>query len=127
VRFLLDESADARLAPWLRSLGHDVTAIAIDHPASLADLQVLAIARRERRVLITDDRDFGELIFVRKLPHAGVIYLRLGEYADLETRIERLAYVLTHHAAHLDTFLVVTRLRVRVTGTTATDEDTELD
>lgn len=117
MRFLLDESADARLAPWLRSLGHDVTAIAVDHPASLADLQVLAIARRERRILITDDRDFGEMIFAQGFPHAGVIYLRLGEYADLGTRIERLTHVLAHHAGQLDAFLVVTPDRVRVAGT----------
>lgn len=55
MRFLLDESADARLTPYLRSLGHDVTAVSVDHPASLGDQEVLAIAHRERRVLIADD------------------------------------------------------------------------
>lgn len=113
MRFLLDESADARLAPWLRSLGHDVTAIAADHPASLRDREVLAIARREGRILITDDRDFGELVFAHRQPHTGVIYLRLGVYADLSLKIDRLAYALEHHTAELDRFLVVTRKHVR--------------
>jgi predicted nuclease of predicted toxin-antitoxin system len=62
VRFLLDESADFRLAPFLRDLGHNVTAIAHDFPQSLLDTEVLAIALRERRTLITNDRDFGEMI-----------------------------------------------------------------
>lgn len=124
MRFLLDESADARLAPYLRTLDHDVTAIAIHHPASLEDQQVLAIAHREGRILITDDRDFGELVFIGKQPHAGVIYLRLGEDADLKPRIERVTYVLAHHAEQLDQFLVVTRERVRVRAASTKDEVT---
>lgn len=118
MRFLLDESTDARLAAWLRSLDHDVTAIAADHPASLKDQDVLAIARREQRILITDDRDFGELIFARRQPHRGVIYLRLGEYADLRIKKDRIAHVLKHYADVLDRFLVVTRRHVRVRSST---------
>jgi predicted nuclease of predicted toxin-antitoxin system len=114
MRFLLDESADARLAPFLRALGHSVSAIAVDHPASLADQQVLAIAYAEHRILVTDDNDFGELVVHHGQPHAGVIYLRLGQYASLAVKIERLTRVLTHDADQLDQFLVVTHHRVRV-------------
>jgi predicted nuclease of predicted toxin-antitoxin system len=114
MRFLLDESADARLAPFLRSAGHDVSAIAVEHPASLADREVLAIAHREQRILITDDRDFGGLVFVEKQAHAGVIYLRIGHRSELTTKIDRLNEALTHHADDLDQFLVVTKDRVRV-------------
>jgi predicted nuclease of predicted toxin-antitoxin system len=74
---------------------------------------VLALAHREGRILITDDRDFGELVFRLRQPHAGVVSLRLGEYADLATKIDRLDYVLTHHADQLDRFLVVTGTSVR--------------
>jgi predicted nuclease of predicted toxin-antitoxin system len=68
----------------------------------------------ERRILITDDRDFGELISRERRPHMGVIYLRLGAYVPLNLAIERLDYVLNHHVDQLDQFLVVTRHRVRV-------------
>jgi len=91
-----------------------VTSIAVEHPASLADHEVLAIARSEKRILITDDRDFGEVIFARRHLHNGVIYLRLGKYADLTIKKDRIAYVLEHHAAALDQFLVVTQRHVRV-------------
>jgi predicted nuclease of predicted toxin-antitoxin system len=114
VRFLLDESADARLGVHLRDLGHDVSAIAVDHPASLKDEEVLAIAHRERRTLITDDRDFGELVIRDHYSHSGVIYLRLGAFAKLALKIERLDYTLNRHASDLDQFLVVTRERVRI-------------
>ena len=75
---------------------------------------MLEIASAEGRILITDDRDFGELVFRLRRPTAGVIYLRLGEYADLPTKIERLSYVLANFADRLDQFLVVTPSRVRV-------------
>lgn len=114
MRFLLDESADARLVPWLRSMGHDVASIAGEHPASLKDREVLTVALAEERILVTDDRDFGELVFAGGLPHAGVIYLRLGEYADLSRKIERLAFVLEHYESRLGEFVVVTHRHVRV-------------
>jgi hypothetical protein len=80
----------------------------------LKDWEVLAIASREERILITEDQDFGELIFSRRLHYTGVIYFRLGEYAELAIRFERIAYVLDHHAAQMDQFMVVTRQGVRV-------------
>ena len=114
MRFLLDQSADARLIPHLSQRGHDATRIGRDHPGGLPDPQVLAIAVAERRILLTDDRDFGELVFRQGQPHAGVIYFRLGDFAELSTKIDRLDHVLTHYADQLDQFLVVTGQRVRV-------------
>jgi predicted nuclease of predicted toxin-antitoxin system len=114
MKFLLDQSTDGRLAVYLRKLGHDVTRIAADYPAGLLDPKVLSIAHAEGRILITDDRDFGEWVFRHKHPHAGVIFLRLGTYAPLELKIERLEYVLTHYADQLDQFLVVKKGNVRV-------------
>ena len=61
MKFLFDQSADFRLIPHLRELGHDVS----------------AIARDEQRILMVADRDFGELIFQQGLAHAGLIFFRL--------------------------------------------------
>lgn len=114
MKFLLDQSTDARLLPYLRQLGHEATRIATDYPPGLSDQKVLAIAEAEGRILITDDRDFGELVFRLRLPHTGVIFLRLGSYTPLTTKIDRLAYILTHYTCQLDQFLVVTKDRVRL-------------
>lgn len=113
MKFLLDESADYPLAGFLRELGHDVTAIAHDYPHALKDPDVLAIAFEERRILITNDNDFGELVFRQQLPHAGIILLRLGK-EDLETKIERLGHVLINHSQQLSGFLVVSDTAVRI-------------
>jgi predicted nuclease of predicted toxin-antitoxin system len=117
VRFLFDQSADFRLIAPLRQLGHDVSAISRDHPHSLADEDVLAIARGERRIRVVADRDFGELIFHQGLAHAGVLFFRLPG-APLPTKLDHLTTVLESHAEALarGEFLVVTPGQTRVAG-----------
>jgi len=115
MKFLFDQSADFRLIAHLRQLGHDVSAISQDHPHSLADKDVLAIARDEQRILVVADRDFGELIFHQGLPHTGVIFFRLPG-APLQTKIDQLNVVLEQHADELSQgkFLVVSPGQIRV-------------
>jgi predicted nuclease of predicted toxin-antitoxin system len=117
MKFLFDQSADFRLIPHLRQLGHDVEAISRNYPAGLADEDVLAIAREERRVLVVADRDFGELIFHQQLVHAGVVFFRLPG-ADLHIKIAQLNTVLDEYADALERgeFLVVTPGQIRVAG-----------
>ena len=55
MKFLLDENADRRLVPFLKQLHHDVTVIGEDYPASLLDHEVLTIAVREQRIILTND------------------------------------------------------------------------
>jgi predicted nuclease of predicted toxin-antitoxin system len=117
MNFLLDQNIDHRLAIYLRALGHDVTAIAYDYPHGLSDKEVLAIAIREKRILITYDRaDFGELIFRSHHPHCGVILLRLLSLDDvlIENQKQRLLYVLTTYQDQLHHFVVVTTKKVRI-------------
>jgi predicted nuclease of predicted toxin-antitoxin system len=111
-RFLLDENVDARLATFLRELGHDVQAIAVDYPHALADEDVLAIALSERRVLVTGDQDFGELVVRDGRSHAGVILLRLRT-TELSRVQARLSKALNDNQDRLTEFLVVTDRTVR--------------
>lgn len=113
MKFLLDESADFPLALHLRAAGHDVTAVAHDYPNALHDEEVLAIARQEQRILITNDHDFGELIFRRRLPHSGVILFRLGA-EDMPTKVRWLTTVLNSHSQNLRDFVVITDRGIRV-------------
>ena len=117
MNFLLDQSADFRLIPHLRTLGHDVVAISRNYPPGLPDEDVLTIAREEERILIVADRDFGELIFHQELAHTGVIFFRLPG-ATLQTKIDHLNTVLEEHIDQLERgeFLVVTPGRIRVAG-----------
>lgn len=62
VRFLADESCDFRIVRALRAAGHDVHAIVEDSPGA-PDGAVLESARKVNRILLTEDRDFGQLVF----------------------------------------------------------------
>jgi predicted nuclease of predicted toxin-antitoxin system len=115
MKFLFDQSADFRLIAPLRQFGHNVSAISRDYPHSLADEDVLALARQEGRILVVADRDFGELIFHQGLPHSGVLFYRLPG-ADLQTKIDHLDTALTDHGDELAAgeFLVVAPGQIRV-------------
>ena len=113
MKFLLDESVDFPLAEYLSDLGHDVTAIAHDYPGALKDRDVLRIAHDEGRVLITNDHDFGELVFRQKMPHAGVILFRL-HVEDLKAKSERLKRALQEHPHDLSQFVVITDGGIRI-------------
>jgi predicted nuclease of predicted toxin-antitoxin system len=115
MKFLLDESAEFRICAFLEGLGHDVAAIAYDFPSSLADEEVLDIATRSQRILITNDRDFGELIFHHGRPHAGVIYFRLPLDSSAAEKIAWLQRLLDGHADELGKFIVITPRGVRIT------------
>jgi predicted nuclease of predicted toxin-antitoxin system len=116
MKFLLDENVDHRLVTFLHELGHDVAVIGFQHPSSLSDREVLAIATREQRVLITNDRaDFGELIFRRHIPHCGIILFRLkADDANIHLKRERLQHILSKYGDRLQHFIVVTPQRVKI-------------
>jgi predicted nuclease of predicted toxin-antitoxin system len=75
MRFLADENFPWRSAELLRSLGHDIETV-----ASLArgarDVEVLRIASDQSRVLLTFDRDFGELVFRLGQPTRRIVFIR---------------------------------------------------
>jgi uncharacterized protein with PIN domain len=114
MRFLLDQNAEARIAAFLRAQGHDVTRVGQDYPPGLPDDEILAIARQEQRILITNDRDFGELVFRHKLSHAGVLYFRLPLDTDASVKLKRLEELLVTQQAELGRFIVITPHAIRV-------------
>lgn len=75
MRFLVDESSGRALANLLKKARYDVLFSRDVLPAS-DDEKILEFAEAEKRVLISDDRDFGELIFRLNRPSNGVIFLR---------------------------------------------------
>ena len=116
MRFLVDENVDARLIDLLHDAGHDVTAVTTDYRPSIADAELLGVALRERRVLITNDLGFGELVVRQRLPHAGILLLRVASTA-LEAQRARLAAAIRDHADDLGQFVVVSERSVRVRRT----------
>jgi|ERR1019366_8426548 predicted nuclease of predicted toxin-antitoxin system len=78
MRLLADENVALVVVLALRERGHDVAWVREDAPGGV-DEEVLARATVEQRVLITFDKDFGELAFARGLPAAcGVVLFRIA-------------------------------------------------
>lgn len=116
MKFLLDACAASRaLQEALTALGHDVRAARGEH-ARVSDEALLALAHEERRVLVTEDKDFGELVFLRRLRHPCIVRLvelTVAEQVDaMRDLIERRGDALRAGA-----IVVVTRRRVRIRAT----------
>lgn len=78
MRFLANENFPLDAVEKLRSAGHDVDWVRTDAPG-LADPLVLDWALREHRVLLTFDKDFGDLAFLAELPaDCGIVLFRLA-------------------------------------------------
>lgn len=114
--FLADESVDRPIVARLRADGHVVAAIAEDAP-SLPDDAVLARAVAAGVVLLTSDKDFGDLVYRDRLPHAGILLMRLFGLSEQEQCDVVARAVATRGAELPDAFSVLTRdaLRVRPT------------
>jgi predicted nuclease of predicted toxin-antitoxin system len=117
VKLLLDSCVWGGAVGRLRAAGHDVIWSG-DWPADPGDEEILARALAEGRVLVTLDKDFGELAIVRELPHSGI--LRLVAQSALQ-QAEVTLRVIEAHGADLAGGAIITaeagRLRVRLPGT----------
>lgn len=78
MRFITDEIMGPTVAKGLAAEGHEVFSVYDDSPG-IDDEEILQKAYREDFIVITCDKDFGELVFKNKLPHKGVIFLRLND------------------------------------------------
>lgn len=108
-----DECVDFSIIECLRK--HDIEVYAIvEQDPSIIDEDVLNIAVRMGAPLITEDKDFGELVFRLKLPHRGIILLRLGNVPS-EKKGELAARIILKHLPELpNTFAVFDGFVLRI-------------
>lgn len=113
LHFLADESCDYGVVRALRAQGFDVFAVS-DLTTRSIDRELIELASRERRILLTEDKDFGWLVFVSHASSARVILIRFpGDARDTLARtIVRL--VQEHGPSLFDAFVVVQPGYVRI-------------
>ena len=75
MRFLADESCDFAVVTALRAARHDTSAVVEQEPGA-EDAVVLALARSQGRILLTEDKDFGMLAYAGGHETAGVVLIR---------------------------------------------------
>jgi predicted nuclease of predicted toxin-antitoxin system len=76
IHFVADESVDATIFAVLRQEGFFVYSIQ-ENSFGIVDEDVLDIANERKAILLTEDKDFGELVYRLKLPHCGIFLMRL--------------------------------------------------
>ena len=111
--FVADESVDFRIVTYLRKSGYTVYSIAEDS-FGISDEVVLKKAVESKSVLITEDKDFGELTFRLKRSHNGIILIRMPGI-PIETRIEKIGFALNEFGGRLqNSFTVITVNKLRI-------------
>jgi predicted nuclease of predicted toxin-antitoxin system len=113
MKFFADENIARAIVAWLRDGGHDVLYAAETRPGE-ADSVWLQQAESEQRLILTSDKDFGELILRERLSSYGVVLLRL-ERLTIARRIARLQETWAVIEANPSgKFIVITEHKVRV-------------
>jgi predicted nuclease of predicted toxin-antitoxin system len=116
VRFLADMGVARSVVAWLRQNGHDATHLDEQGLGSLGDDEVFAKASAERRIVLTFDLDFGEIVAVSRGMPAGVVLFRLRD-ARTSRVIERLRQCLSDAGPTLEKGAIVvvddSRIRIR--------------
>ena len=113
MKLFCDEGVDRGIVEALRQGAHDVAYVAELAPG-LTDEHVLAEANRLGALLVTRDKDFGELVFRQRRLHTGVLLVRL-EGLGRDEKAERVSAAVSAHGSEMmGAFAVLTRDKLRI-------------
>jgi predicted nuclease of predicted toxin-antitoxin system len=113
MKFLADENVEKHLVDFLRNEGHDVLYVP-EMTRRSVDEKLLERANSESRILITNDKDFGELVYFQKKVTSGILLMRfVSEKSSFKIRF--LKAVLKDYGHRLiSAFTVVSESKVRI-------------
>jgi predicted nuclease of predicted toxin-antitoxin system len=113
MKFVADENIDLPIIARLRNDGHEVHAV-MEMSAGISDDEVLKQANRQGVVLLTGDKDFGELVYRDKRYNCGIVLIRLSGLHNNE-KAEIVASVIRDHASELENaFTVISHRNLRI-------------
>ena len=112
IKILADENIASGLVNGVRDAGYDVSYV-VELSPGISDNAVLDLAHREGRVLITEDKDFGNLVYRLKKPGFSVILIRIAE-KQRDIKLERLLVLLDKYSNKLEgNYVVVESDKIR--------------
>ena len=103
MRFLVDVNASGSVARWLIDNGHDVALVSSRDPR-MTDEEILKWAVMERRIIVTTDKDFEEMIWHQGRKHCGVLRL---ENLPRQLRLALLRDTISRYAEELSSGAIV--------------------
>jgi predicted nuclease of predicted toxin-antitoxin system len=96
LKFLVDVGVSKKVESWLEDEGYNIKSVRAIDPR-LPDEKILKMAANEKRIVITMDKDFGELVYNSGQAHAGVLLLRLDE-AKSEEKVSVIKQILSEYS-----------------------------
>lgn len=113
MKFVADENVEKAVIEELRRSGHDIVAVR-DVLRGAADDVVLQFANTEDRILLTNDTDFGQMVFQLRLATRGIVLIRCSSEAS-QSKIKALKYLLKFHEKKLaGHFTVVSEHQIKI-------------
>jgi predicted nuclease of predicted toxin-antitoxin system len=116
LKFFADVNLEESVVKTIRSYDHDIKRIS-DIDCFMNDEEIVKLGIREKRIIVTEDKDFGEIIFKNKISCFGIILIRVNAKTlnSLEKRIEVLSELLEFQNDEIiDNFIVITETKFRI-------------
>lgn len=102
MKFIVNECTGPAVARWLEAQGYNVLSV-YDDARGISDKEVIDRAYHAKRILITNNKDFGEKVFREQYPHWGMKLLRLHD-ERAQNKIAVLERLLLHYKSITGTF-----------------------
>jgi predicted nuclease of predicted toxin-antitoxin system len=113
VKFVADESVDKPIVDALRTDDHEVYYI-LEENRGIPDDEVLKIANNKNSILLTADKDFGDIVYRQKRNHHGIILFRLAGL-NIEKKIQTIISALNQHHNEIENhFSVISKTHIRI-------------
>jgi len=113
ISLLADENIDQRLVSSLRLAGISVYSVAESSPG-ITDEEVMRLSESLSALILTDDKDFGEIVFRKQRSCRGIVLLRLTG-VDYSRKADQVKQVISRYGSKMiGKFVVITAERVRI-------------
>lgn len=114
LKFLADVNIEKPIIDFLRFSGYDVKWIP-DYDCQMRDDELLALAETEKRILVTNDKDFGEFAYLQQRVGAGIILFRTHEFPSRKKVLLLRKLLIEHEGKLLRKFVVISKKTFRLT------------
>jgi len=112
IKFIADVNVEKAIVDYLLEEGYDVKWIP-DYNCEMLDEDLLEMAKVEGRILITNDKDFGELIFLQKRLSVGIILIRIkGQKVEVKLKLIKKLFQ-NYRNKLLNNFVIITDKKLR--------------
>ena len=111
---LADENLNTQFTKDLRELGYTVLSVQ-EQFNGITDPSVITLALQEKAILITEDKDFGELVFAHKIAKLTIVFLRYQKPELILVRQLLLQVVAEYSEKEGNFFVTIARGKIRIT------------